>query len=48
MLFTNYVGDNPLGPFTYSPNNPVSYKPGGRFPSFHSLQFEAGSETLPT
>jgi xylan 1,4-beta-xylosidase len=24
-----YVGDAPLGPFTYAPNNPVSYKPGG-------------------
>src|SRR5688572_8918393 len=24
-----YVADHPLGPFTYSPNNPVSYKPGG-------------------
>lgn len=24
-----YVGDHPLGPFTYAPNNPVSYKPGG-------------------
>ena len=24
-----YVGDNPLGPFAYAPNNPVSYKPGG-------------------
>ncbi|WP_299758299.1 family 43 glycosylhydrolase [uncultured Pontibacter sp.] len=24
-----YIGDNPLGPFTYAPNNPVSYKPGG-------------------
>jgi xylan 1,4-beta-xylosidase len=24
-----YVGDNPLGPFTYSQYNPVSYKPGG-------------------
>lgn len=24
-----YVGDNPLGPFTYAPYNPVSYKPGG-------------------
>jgi xylan 1,4-beta-xylosidase len=24
-----YVGENPLGPFTYAPNNPVSYKPGG-------------------
>jgi len=24
-----YVGDEPLGPFTYAPNNPVSYKPGG-------------------
>jgi hypothetical protein len=24
-----YVSDNPLGPFTYAPNNPVSYKPGG-------------------
>jgi hypothetical protein len=24
-----YVGDNPLGPFTYAKNNPVSYKPGG-------------------
>jgi xylan 1,4-beta-xylosidase len=24
-----YVGDSPLGPFTYAPNNPVSYKPGG-------------------
>ncbi len=24
-----YVGDHPLGPFTYAPNNPISYKPGG-------------------
>jgi hypothetical protein len=24
-----YLGDNPLGPFTYAPYNPVSYKPGG-------------------
>ena len=24
-----YIGDNPLGPFTYAPNNPFSYKPGG-------------------
>ncbi len=24
-----YVGDNPLGPFKYAPNNPISYKPGG-------------------
>jgi xylan 1,4-beta-xylosidase len=24
-----YVGDHPLGPFTYASNNPVSYKPGG-------------------
>ena len=24
-----YVGDRPLGPFTYAPYNPVSYKPGG-------------------
>jgi len=24
-----YVGDDPLGPFTYAPYNPVSYKPGG-------------------
>ncbi|KQC31706.1 1,4-beta-xylanase [Flagellimonas eckloniae] len=24
-----YVGDSPLGPFTYAPNNPFSYKPGG-------------------
>lgn len=24
-----YVGEYPLGPFTYAPNNPVSYKPGG-------------------
>ncbi len=24
-----YVGDQPLGPFTYAPYNPVSYKPGG-------------------
>jgi xylan 1,4-beta-xylosidase len=24
-----YVSDSPLGPFTYAPNNPVSYKPGG-------------------
>src|SRR2546423_6324973 len=23
-----YVGDNPLGPFTYPPYNPVAYKPG--------------------
>ncbi len=24
-----YVGNDPMGPFTYAPNNPVSYKPGG-------------------
>lgn len=24
-----YVGDSPLGPLKYAPNNPVSYKPGG-------------------
>ena len=24
-----YLGDDPLGPFTYAPYNPVSYKPGG-------------------
>lgn len=24
-----YVGNSPLGPFTYAPNNPISYKPGG-------------------
>src|SRR5688500_20180816 len=24
-----YVGDHPLGPFTYAPYNPVAYKPGG-------------------
>ena len=24
-----YVGDGPLGPFTYAANNPVSYRPGG-------------------
>ncbi len=24
-----YVADNPLGPFTYAPYNPVAYKPGG-------------------
>ena len=24
-----YVGESPLGPFRYAPNNPVSYKPGG-------------------
>jgi xylan 1,4-beta-xylosidase len=24
-----YVGDSALGPFTYAPYNPVSYKPGG-------------------
>jgi hypothetical protein len=24
-----YVGNDPLGPFTYAPNNPISYKPGG-------------------
>lgn len=24
-----YVGDNPLGPFTYQAHNPVCYKPGG-------------------
>jgi xylan 1,4-beta-xylosidase len=24
-----YVGDDPLGPFTYAPYNPVSYKAGG-------------------
>jgi hypothetical protein len=24
-----YVGTDPLGPFTYAPYNPISYKPGG-------------------
>ena len=24
-----YIGDDPLGPFTYAPYNPISYKPGG-------------------
>ncbi|HEY3267050.1 MAG TPA: family 43 glycosylhydrolase [Armatimonadota bacterium] len=24
-----YVGDKPLGPFTYQAHNPISYKPGG-------------------
>lgn len=24
-----YVADSPLGPFTYQPHNPMSYKPGG-------------------
>ena len=24
-----YIGDSPLGPFQYMPNNPFSYKPGG-------------------
>lgn len=24
-----YVGDHPLGPFTYAPYNPISYRPGG-------------------
>ncbi|RIJ34471.1 family 43 glycosylhydrolase [Pontibacter oryzae] len=24
-----YMADNPLGPYTYAPNNPISYKPGG-------------------
>jgi len=24
-----YIGDSPLGPYYYAPNNPVSYKPGG-------------------
>ncbi|MEZ4810665.1 MAG: family 43 glycosylhydrolase [Allomuricauda sp.] len=24
-----YTADNPLGPFTYAPYNPISYKPGG-------------------
>lgn len=24
-----YVGESPLGPYSYAPNNPVSYKPGG-------------------
>ena len=24
-----YVGDHPLGPYEYAPNNPFSYKPGG-------------------
>ena len=24
-----YIGDHPLGPYEYAPNNPFSYKPGG-------------------
>ncbi len=27
-----YIGEHPLGPFTYAPNNPFSYKPGGFIP----------------
>lgn len=24
-----YISDSPLGPYSYAPNNPISYKPGG-------------------
>ncbi|WP_345955828.1 family 43 glycosylhydrolase [Mucilaginibacter sp. PAMB04168] len=24
-----YISDHPLGPYSYAPNNPISYKPGG-------------------
>jgi hypothetical protein len=24
-----YIGDHPLGPYHYAPNNPISFKPGG-------------------
>lgn len=24
-----YIGDSPLGPYHYAPNNPISFKPGG-------------------
>lgn len=24
-----YIANSPLGPYTYAPNNPISYKPGG-------------------
>ncbi|MCM1104219.1 MAG: family 43 glycosylhydrolase [Clostridium sp.] len=27
-----YIGDGPLGPFTYAENNPYSYRPGGFMP----------------
>lgn len=27
-----YIGENPLGPFTYAKNNPYSYRPGGFMP----------------
>ncbi|MCM1578490.1 MAG: family 43 glycosylhydrolase, partial [Ruminococcus sp.] len=27
-----YIGDSPLGPFTYAKNNPYSYRPGGFMP----------------
>lgn len=24
-----YIGEGPMGPFSYAPNNPIAYKPGG-------------------
>lgn len=40
-----YVGDSPLGPFTYMENNPVSYKPTGFIGGAgHGCLFTVGNE----
>ena len=42
-----YVGDHPLGPFTYQANSPISYKPTGFLPSAgHSATFTDASGNL--
>lgn len=40
-----YVGDSPMGPFTYVDNNPVSYKPSGFIGGAgHGCLFQAGDQ----
>lgn len=40
-----YVGDSPMGPFTYVDNNPVSYKPSGFIGGAgHGCMFLAGDQ----
>lgn len=42
-----YVGDHPLGPFTYQANSPISHKPTGFLPSAgHSATFSDPSGNL--
>lgn len=40
-----YVGDTPIGPFTYMPNSPTSYRPAGFMAGAgHGCLFQAGDQ----